>query len=104
MLGVSDAASVVGVVGVVVGGSVVGVVVGGSVVGDGVVVTALIVAGELADVVDISAGALKTIDGMTVGFDEAPGLAHAASAAHIVAAEAAAFHALLMIASPLGGC
>lgn len=65
----------------------------------GVVVVEVVV-----EVVDATVGADETLDDAVVGADESPELLHAASAASIAAAEAAAFHALLMAAPPFGDC
>jgi len=81
------------------------VVVGASVV----VVEAAVAAGALMDVVDVevvgaTVGAVETLDDAVVELDDSPELLQAPSAAIIVAAEAAAFHALLMATPPSGGC
>ena len=73
------------------------------------VVEATVVAGALVDVVDVevvaaTVGAVETLDDAVVEVDESPELLQAPSAAIIVAAEAAAFHALLMATPPSGGC
>jgi hypothetical protein len=75
-----------------------------------VVVEAEIVAGALVDVVEVvevvsaTVGAVERLDDAVVEVDESPELLQAPSAAIIVAAEAAVFHALLMATPPSGGC
>ncbi|HQZ33781.1 MAG TPA: hypothetical protein PK020_05110 [Ilumatobacteraceae bacterium] len=56
------------------------------------------------EVVGATVGAVETLDDAVVELDDSPELLQAPSAAIIVAAEAAAFHALLMATPPSGGC
>lgn len=75
-----------------------------------VVEAEVVAAGALVDVVEVvevvgaTVGAVETLDDAVVEVDESPELLQAPSAAIIVAAEAAAFHALLMATPPSGGC
>jgi hypothetical protein len=59
---------------------------------------------DVVEVVDPTVGAVETLDEAFVEVHEPPELLQAPSAATIVAAEAAAFHALLMATPPSGGC
>ena len=63
-----------------------------------------VVVGVVVEVVGTTVGVDETLDDAVVGADESPELLQAPSAAIIVAAEAAAFHALLMATPPFGGC
>ena len=69
-----------------------------------------VVAGALVDVVEgvlvivTAGGAVEVLDEAIVEDEESPELLQAPSAAITMAAEAAAFHALLMATPPSGGC